>query len=435
MSEATCYHTAEHVFVGSKFEQGLFVGIDGDEIVSITAQPVSGVPVVRHDEAAIFPGAVNTHTHSYLSLLRGSVDFLELPQYLEIVYASIGDFGTEESYLGAAHSFGEALLSGTTTMADFFYLNGNGNENIRAALAAAGELGIRLVMGRTFLDAEWGGSATRETVADARSRFVELRNDFEKDPLIEISPAPHSLYGASRPMVEAAFELAAEYDTKWYVHIADSEKSAQGIDGVRSIPLLDSWGILDDRLVNIHAVWLDDDELRLLGARGGLVSYCPGSNMVFGERVLDIPAYKAHGITVGLGTDSAASNNTQDMFADIRLSSLCQRLGARNPTAVSVEDMLAVGTSDAAKVVGLPVGQLAPGYKADFVVLDLGDPSLNPRRALASHVCHSMATRAVRDVYVGAKQVVKDRELVGLDMSAVVGRLNVSVDRIIGPAV
>lgn len=435
MTSATSYHTADYVFVGHKFERGLYVGINGDEIVSITSEPTADVPVVTHEEAAIFPGAVNTHTHSYLSLLRGSVDFLELPQYLEIVYASIGDFGIEESYLGAAHSFGEALLSGTTTMADFFYLNGGGNDNVRAALSAAEELGIRLVMGRTCLDAEWGGTATRETVAEARSRFIELREDFEDHPLIEVSPAPHSLYGSSRAMVESAYELATEYDTKWYVHIADSEKSGRGIDGVRSIPLLDSWGVLDDRLVNVHAVWLDDDELRLLGERGGLVSYCPASNMVFGERVLDIPAYKAHGITVGLGTDSAASNNTQDMFADIRLSSLCQRLGARNPTAVSVEDMLAVGTSDAARVVGLPVGQLAPGFKADLVILDLADPSLNPRRALASHVCHSMATRAVRDVYVGAKQVVKDRELTGLDMSAVVGRLNNSVDRIMGPVV
>lgn len=434
MTEATIYHTADYVFVGGKFQKDMFIGVNDDEIVSVTSDPHPDVSVTTHRGAAIFPGAVNTHTHSYLSLLRGSVDFLQLPQYLEIVYASIGDFGTEESYLGAAHSFGEALLSGTTTMADFFYLNGDGNDNIRAALQAATELGIRLVMGRTFLDAEWGGTATRETVSEAHSRFVELRADFEDDPLIEVSPAPHSLYGASRPMVEAAFELATEYDTKWYVHIADSEKSGLGIDGVRSIPLLDGWGILDEHLVNVHAVWLDDDELRLLGEKGGLVSYCPASNMVFGERVLDIPGYKAHGITVGLGTDSAASNNTQDMFADIRLSSLCQRLGARNPTAVSVEDMLAVGTADAAKVVGLPVGELAAGYKADFAILDIDDPSLNPHRSLASHVCHSMNSRAVRDVFVGGRQVVKDRELTGLDMSSVLGRLNRSVDRILGPS-
>src|SRR5438874_54134 len=82
---------------------------------------------------------------------------------------------------------------------------------------AAHDLGIRVVMGRTFLDAEWGGAATRETVRDAKQRFRELRGDYEGDPLVEVSPAPHSLYGSSRPMIEAAFELAEEYDTLWYL--------------------------------------------------------------------------------------------------------------------------------------------------------------------------------------------------------------------------
>jgi len=432
MTEESTYYTADYVFTAGAFRTDTYLEVTGDQITGVTTSPPADANVVSNRGGAIFPGAVNTHTHSYLSLLRGSVDFMELPDYLTTVYGAIGAFGTEESYLGAAHSYAEALLSGTTTIADFFYLNGVGNENVAAAIQAGSDLGIRLVMGRTFLDAEWGGEATTETLDQVRSRFIELRGQFESDPLVEVSPAPHSLYGTSRPMIEAAFELATEYDTQWYVHIADSEKSGAGLDGVRSIPLLDEWGVLDSRLVNVHAVWLDDDELQLLGERGGMVSYCPASNMVFGERVLDIPKYKANGITVGLGTDSAASNNTQDMFADIRLSSLSQRLGLRSPTAMTLDDVIALGTSDAAKVVGQPVGALAAGHKADFVVLDLSDPSLSPIRSLASNVCHSMSPRSVKDVYVGGKKVVSDGTLTNVDLVDILGRLNSSVNRILG---
>ena len=196
--------------------------MDGDLIVAIAAQPPAHSTIVDFGEAAIYPSTVNTHTHSFQSLLRGCVDGVDLGQWLTKVYESSADYGPEECYLGAALSFGEMLRSGTTAVADFFYLNARGNDNVHAVIRAATDLGIRLVMGRAGLDAEWGGRGATETIKQVVERFRALAADYKGHPLVEISPAPHSIYGASRAMIEAMHQLAVDHDTlEWTVIIND----------------------------------------------------------------------------------------------------------------------------------------------------------------------------------------------------------------------
>ncbi|MEX0629611.1 MAG: amidohydrolase family protein [Chloroflexota bacterium] len=420
---STTTFTAAEVFVDGGFQPHRYLEVRDGDIMAVRESPPAG-EVVDFGDAAIFPGGVNTHTHSHLALLRGSVDELDLPGWLKSVYSVVPQFGPDEVYLSAVMNFAEALLTGTTTTADFFYLNGYGNERIRRVIAAAEEVGIRLVMGRTFLDAEWGGEATRETPELAVERYRELGQSYADHPRVEICPAPHSPYGASRPMIEAAAALAREYDGQWYMHVAETESSAAGIGGVRALQLLDDWGVLDDRLVAVHAVWLTDAELDRLGEVAGRVSYNPVSNLFFGERIVDLPAYSRRGITVGLGTDSSASNNAQNLFADLRVAALSQRLRSRNPAEVSIRQMLDLATADGASVIRQPVGRLAPEHRADFIVLDLGDLSLQPVDRLASHLVYAMSPTAIRHVYVGGEQVVRDRRLVNIDLGEAIARIN-----------
>jgi len=416
-------YTAQRVFLDGEFHTGAFIEVERGEIQATGDQPSQGAEIVDFGEAAIFPGAVNTHTHSHLSLLRGRYDGMEINAWLKAIYAAVAEFGTEESYLAGALAFGEALLSGTTTVTDFFYLNGRGNDNARAVIQAAQDLGIRLVMGRTFLDAEWGGEATRETVEVAVGRFRELRQDHAGSRIVQVVPAPHSVVGASRPMIEAAYSLAEEFDSRWYIHIAYDRLSAV-LDGEPSLLALDRWGVLDQRIVSVHDVRLEEAELDLLGERGGRASYCPASEMMFGEPVLDLPGLYRRGIQVGLGTDGAASNNTQDMFAEMRSASLCQRLAAQRADVVSIDQMLDLGTASGGVVIGHPVGRLSAGYRADFIVLDTSDVVLQPLSALKSHMVHSMTPRAIRHVYVDGEPAVRDRQLVNLDFAEIRARIH-----------
>jgi 5-methylthioadenosine/S-adenosylhomocysteine deaminase len=416
--------TASRIFVEGAFRSDQYLDVHDGRITAVLKTPPPDADLVDFGSDAVFPGAVNTHTHSHLTSLRGSVDQLALADWLTTVYAAVPRISVDDAYWSAALTYGEALLSGTTTTADFFYLNGHGNERIESAIRAATDLGIRLVMGRAFIDAEWGGEATRETVDVAVARYRELREAFTGNALVEICPAPHSPYGASRAMIEAAHALATEYGSRWYMHVAESESAANGLGGVRALRLLEDWGCLTNRLVAVHAVWLFDGELDRLGATGGLVSYNPASNLFFGERVIDLDAYQRRGITVGLGTDSSASNNSQDMFADLRVAALSQRLRARDPEAVSVSEMLALCTSQGATVMDLPVGELAPGRFADFVVLDAEDPSLQPIDRLESHLVYAMKPRAIKGVYVGGERVAWEGRLVNTNLADAIDGIN-----------
>jgi 5-methylthioadenosine/S-adenosylhomocysteine deaminase len=273
-------YTADYVFAEGNFSPRQFIVVDGDTIVAITARAPEGAEIVDFREAAIYPSTVNTHTHSFQSLLRGRVDGLDLGHWLARVYESSADYGPEECYVGAALSFGEMLRSGTTAVADFFYLNARGNENVRAVIRAATDIGIRLVMGRAGLDAEWGGRGAIETIGHVVERFRILADEYRNHPLVEISPAPHSIYGASRGMIEAMYRLAVDYDTLWYIHVADPSSPAEDSlnpPGERTIPMLESWGVLDHRLVLAHALFLRDDEVKLVAERGARISCNPAS--------------------------------------------------------------------------------------------------------------------------------------------------------------
>jgi 5-methylthioadenosine/S-adenosylhomocysteine deaminase len=418
-------YTASEVFAEGAFAGRKYIVVDGEVIVAIADVAPPGASVVDFGEAAIYPSAVNTHTHSFQSLLRGCVDGIALGQWLERVYACSADYGPEECYLGAALSFGEMLRSGTTAVADFFYLNARGNENVHGVIRAATDIGIRLVMGRAGLDAEWGGRGATETIPQVLERFRSLAGDYKGHPLVEISPAPHSIYGASRAMIEAMFQLAIDHDTLWYIHVADPsspEESSLNRPGERTIPMLDSWGVLDHRLVLAHALFLKDEEVALVAERGARISCNPASGMWFGDGILDIPRLWKHGIKVGLATDGAASNNALNLFREAWLASLGQKLRARDPSAVTAAQIAGLLTEDGGRVLNLPVGRLAPKWKADFVVLDVLDFTLQPLSALASNIVQAMSERAVRHVYCAGRQVVRDGQLTQIDQKELLRR-------------
>jgi 5-methylthioadenosine/S-adenosylhomocysteine deaminase len=409
------YYTAERVYCSGKFINRAYLGVENGEIISISfGEPPGGSRIVDFGALAIFPSAVNTHTHSFQSVLRGRVDDVGLSEWLRIVYSASANFDVEASYLSGAMSFGEMLRSGTTTVADFFYLNGRGNDNARGVIQAAKDLGIRIVMARTFLDAEWGGEATRETVETAVKRFQELRAEFKDNPMVRVHPAPHSLYGASREMIRVAHELAKEHKTLWHMHLADSERSAKGVlekFGKSSAILLNEWGVLSSRLIAVHGMWLSEEEIHLLAQNYCRISYNPASNMILGEKILDLQKFYGRGIPVGLGTDGAASNNALNMFRDVHLASLSQKLNARNPQAITVDQLVRLMTEDGAKILDVPVGVLDVGRRADFVVLDVLDFSLQPVATLKSNIVHALSDRAIKHVYCDGREVVKDGHL------------------------
>ncbi|MCL6631332.1 MAG: amidohydrolase family protein, partial [Alicyclobacillus herbarius] len=183
--------------------------------------------------------------------------------------------------------------------------------------------------------------------------------------------------------------------------------------GVRPVHYLNNLGVLDQRMVAIHLVWLNDDEIALLGARRVSLAYCPSSNMFLADGITKVPELLSSGVRVCLGTDGACSNNRISIYEEMRMTSLLQKARTLDATVIRATDTYAMGTSSAGEILRIPVGKVHPGYRADFVAIDLRDLSLHPISPdlLLSHVVYSMQPTAIKRVVVGGKTVVSEGKL------------------------
>jgi 5-methylthioadenosine/S-adenosylhomocysteine deaminase len=415
------------VLTPTGWETDRAVVIADGRIVAIDAAGPTRRDDVRLPARALTPGGVNTHDHTFQSLLRGLGDDMDFMGWRDrVLYPYSQRLDREGIKTGAAFAFAELLLHGATACVDFFYLQDEGNENAEAVIEAARELGIRLVLARTFYDWEGAPKRYRETPADAARRTRELIAAHRADATCVVQPAPHSPHGASPAMIRAGWEVAETEDTRFHIHVAEGRYEGERTlreHGATPIRYLDRLGVLGPRMIGVHGVWLDDDEIRLLGARGAALSYCPSSNMFLGDGITRIPEMLEAGVRIGLGTDGGCTNNRHSVFEEMRMTSLLQRVRLLDGTALPAERAFAMGTASGAEILGLDVGVIAPGRLADIVAVDLDDPSLHPRHDLLKSVVYAMSARAVTDVWVHGRRVVADRALVGVDQARLMARV------------
>jgi 5-methylthioadenosine/S-adenosylhomocysteine deaminase len=406
-----------------------------DQAVLVTDGRIAGIVAagapqpgdVRLAGKALLPGGVNTHDHTFQSLLRGLGDDLDFMGWRDrVLYPFSERLDREGIRVGAALAFAELLLHGATTSVDFFYLQDEGNENAEAVIEAAREVGIRLVLARTFYDWEGAPKRYRETPGDAARRTRELIAAHRHDETCVVQPAPHSPHGASPAMIRAGFEVAESENTRLHIHVAEGRYEGERTlkeHGATPIRYLDRLGVLGPRMIGVHCVWLDDEEIALMGARGAALSYCPSSNMFLGDGITRIPEMLRAGVRIGLGTDGGCTNNRHSVLEEMRMTSLLQRVRLLDGTALSAERAFAMGTREGAKILGLETGAIAPGQLADLVAVDLDDPSLHPRNNLLKSVVYAMSSRAVTDVWVHGRQVVSNGRLVTVDQTALMARV------------
>jgi 5-methylthioadenosine/S-adenosylhomocysteine deaminase len=421
------WFTADKLFHEGAYRSGLFLGVENGRIAEVADQARSGSAVTAFPGCAIFPGTVNTHTHSFHSLLRGQGDDLPLMAWLnDVVYRHAATITVEQAYWGAALAYGEMLKNGITTVVDFFYLNGRGNDYAVATIKAAEDVGMRLTFSRTFMDWELAPDTIRETEPQARARYAELSRAYRSHPTVRICPSAHSLYAASTEMIMAARECAAHDGTQWHMHIADSagsENKVRAACGCSTIARMDRLALLDESLVAVHAVYIDDNEADLLARKNVKVSHNPAANMFLGDKACPVRRLRRQGAILGLGTDSGLDNNSLSIFHEMKLAALTQKSQAGDPEAITAADLIEMATVNGGILSEWPVGKLAPDHAADFVVIDRSDLALVPDQRLASHMVYSMSDRAIRSVYVDGRCTVRDGRLVGIDEQELVAKV------------
>ena len=418
-------------------EHGAIVAVGDPD--AIAADPrAAGAKRLDWRGKAIVPGTVNTHNHSFQSLLRGIGDDLPFLVWRDrALYRYSPRLGADDMATAALFAFGEMLLHGVTTVCDFYYLNAQGNEHASATIEAARQLGIRIVMARCFYDWDGAPASYRETIPQAIANFQALHARYHDRArhLVSVQPAPHSQHGATPAMIDAGAGCARDAGVPWHIHLAEEKYQVdQSLErfGARPIHAVAALGVDLAEMIAVHGCWFDASERAVLAERGGSLAYCPGSNMFLGDGVTDLVDLVARGVRVGLGTDGGCSNNRVSVFDEMRMAALLQKVHRTDGQAIDAQTCFALGTSTAGAVLRLPIGKIEPGYRCDVVALDLGDPSLWPVQALEKNVVYALSPRAITDVVVDGQEVVSARQLRNVhlaDIQARVARLTAGWNR------
>ncbi len=335
----------------------------------MVAQRNPGVPVRSFPaDRLIVPGFVNGHSHAYQILLRGWADDLTFAKWRsEALYKVVPELTPDDIYWTFITAFSEMLSAGITTVAEFFYLNGQGNAHAESAIRAADETGIRLVFARTWMDAEYAPPQFREPIDVAQARTLELMETY---PLANVCVAPHSLHAASLDMIRAAADFARVYDCMMHVHAAEASYEGQttlSAHGATPIDLLDRLDALNDRTIAIHAIYITEDEKRLLAERGARVIHNPMTNQYLGDGICDVAQLQALGVPMGLGTDADVKPSLID---EMRAASLLQKIARTDGSALGAREAFDLGTAQGARALRIDAGDLTAGNAADFLALD-----------------------------------------------------------------
>ncbi len=358
----------------------------------------------------VFPGLVDTHTHLYQTLLKGLGDDLPLMAWLDAcTLPTIPHLTPRICYVAAALGCIESLRSGCTTIFD--YMVDHADAEVYDAIIEAFEaVGIQGVLGRGLRNrlAE-NVPANLSTIDDQLADCVRLVERYGRE---RIWLAPGATWAVEVEALQATRRLADEFGMRISLHTDevpfDSQESERRF-GVRTLPFLDRIGFLGPDVLHAHCVQLTEDDCQILARRQGTVSYNPVSNMYLGSGVPPIPRLLELGVTVSLGADGAASNNSQDMLEALKLSALLQKVAARDPAIYTAPLALQVATSGGAAALGRDdFGTLAAGQRADLFVFDPRQAKSTPVLDPTSTLVYASGEANVQTTIVGGR-VVLDR--------------------------
>lgn len=340
--------------VAVRCEDGLIAAIGPD----VAAEP--GDETIDAGGAPLVAPLVNGHTHAAMTLFRGSGGDLPLMPWLEErIWPVEAKLDAEDVYWGARLACAEMIRSGTTRFWDMYW---QPEATARAVLDA----GIRAAVGAPLFDADGDLERLRHAARESLEHLTGL------DPRISPALAPHAIYTVSETALRWIAELGAEHRVPIQIHLSETAHEVEeciAAHGVRPAAYLDGLGMLNERTVLAHGVWLDPDELALIAARGATVVTNPVANMKLAVGgIFPHPAARAAGTAVGLGTDGAGSNDSLDLISDLKVFALAQKHAAADPTAIDAAEAWAVATGARAPVLG--AGEpLTIGAAGDFLLL------------------------------------------------------------------
>ena len=366
-------------------------------------EPRPGEATLDAAGALLIAPLINGHTHAAMTLFRGSGGELPLMRWLrELVWPIEAKLEPEDVYWGARLACLKMIRTGTTRFWDMYW------HPLQSARAAR-DAGLRATIGGPLLDAGGDTKRVRETALRDLDQLEGLESDVGR------TLAPHSIYTASEGLLRWAGELAGERGLPIQIHLSETEQEVADCikeHGLRPAAYLDRLGMLGERTVLAHGVWLDRSELELIAERGATVITNPVANLKLAVGgVFPYPAAREAGVAVGLGTDGAGSNDSLDLFSDLKTFALAQKHAAGDPAAICAGEAWEIASGGRAPLLGAgrPLASDAP---ADFLLLRRGAPELSLGK-LADDLVYAASGQIVDTTVVAGRVLMRGGEPVG----------------------
>ena len=376
------------------------------------------IETVDYEGAWIMPGLVNCHTHSAMTLLRGIRDDSNLHEWLEdYIWPAESQFTEDLTTQAVQLALAEMLLSGTTTFNDMYNPQGVDVDRIYQTVRQSG---MRCYFSPTLFSS--AAETAEETLDRTRTIIEKILSYNDED--FQVMVAPHSPYACDEALLKGSLELARELDLKLHIHVAETQEENKiilGRYGKRPLAFLKGLGYLERSGIFAHGVELNPSEIVDLAASPVSVAHNPISNLKLASGIAPVTDLLAAGVTVGLATDSVASNNNLDMFEEGRTAALLQKMRAGDATQFTIEQALKALTIEGAKALGLEkkIGSLEAGKQADFIAIQpKGRLHLYPLENMLSHLVYAVKGSDVQDVYIAGQQVVRDGQVLTVDLES-----------------
>lgn len=392
------------------------VAVDQGRVLDILPQSeaiakYAATEIIQLSDHIVFPGLINLHTHAAMSLMRGLADDLPLMRWLkEHIWPAEGTHLSEVFVRdGSLLACSEMLRGGTTCFLDMYFYPTQTAEAVE-------RLGMRACLGLVVLDFPTPYATDAD---DYLNKGLTFRDAVHGNQRISTCLAPHAPYTVSNRSFEKILTYAEQLDLNIHTHLHETRSEITQSEtefGLTPIQRLANLGLLGPNFIAAHGVHLSLAEIELLALRGCHVAHCPTSNLKLASGIAPLKLLTDAGINVGLGTDGAASNNTLDMFSEMRLAALLAKGASGDAEAVPAWKALEMATINAAQALGMDgdIGSIEPGKCADLVALDLSTIETTPCYDPISHLVYAAGRRQVTHVWVDGALVLQDGNLLNV---------------------
>ena len=413
------------------------LAIQAGKIVAIGATAELLTRYVAHETCdcagcVVMPGLINAHAHVPMSLLRGIAADQQLDVWLfGYMFPVESRFVNRDFvYTGTQLSCAELIRGGVTTFVDMYFYE-------EEVARAADEAGMRAICGQTVMRLPTPDAPSFEEGLARSRRFIQQWVGHER---IIPTIAPHAPYTCTDEIYHEATALCREFGVPLVTHLSETAREVTESRAERSgtpIDYAERVGAFDVPCIAAHCVHATEDDILRLRDRGVGVAPCPSSNLKLASGVAPYRRFIEAGVRTGLGTDGPASNDDQDMFAEVHLAALLPKGVSGDPTAVPARQALALATSSGARAVHLEnlIGTVEVGKCADLIIVELGRAHSTPRYryaadAVIAQLVYEARAADVRDTLVNGRFLMRDRQLLTIDEPDVLRRAQVIADAV-----